>query len=131
MKKILLSGAILFFVTVCHAQKPRKTEVKDAKDRYANQEVAYRKVALNGKILYQKGDCTSLGPRSKTCTFCDNAELTQNCREYECDNKGWPIRLKTATSVVAEKATTNERPKPEDPDQGGEIFKKSRKKVKQ
>ena len=131
MEKILLTVAVVFFVTVCHAQTPRKTQVKDANDKFANQEVVYRKAAVNGKIIYQKGKCMWIGPRSLVCTYCDNAELTENCKEYLCDNRGMPVRVKPKTGGEAGKATTKEVPKKEDPDQGGEVFKKPDKKTKQ
>lgn len=121
MKKFLSAVLALSLVAVGHAQQSRKTEVKESRDKYANQEVSYRKVAHNGKTLYQRGDCISMGPRTKICTFCDNEALTENCREYECDNKGWPLRLRPKEKAVGEKAATNERPRAEDPDQGGEI----------
>ncbi len=131
MEKILLSVAVLFVVTVCQAQTKRKTQVKDANDKFANQEVVFRKAAVDGKIVYQKGKCMWLTDKTKVCTYCDNPELTENCREYICDNRGMPVRLKPKTGGEAGKATTKEVPKKEDPDQGGEVSRKPDKKSKQ
>ncbi|MBK8140013.1 MAG: hypothetical protein IPK57_02730 [Chitinophagaceae bacterium] len=59
------------------------------------------------------------------CYICvrvcnDEGKCAENCTEDPCPD-----------GMGVEKATTNERPKSEDPDQGGEIFKKSGKRVRQ
>lgn len=118
MKRILLSAAVLLFVTVCQAQTPRKTAVKDAKDKYANTEVTYRQVTVNGKKLYQKGDCERGGVDSKYCTFCEDEKLTINCKEYLCDNNNncIPKPKRVLGDVAGPFATTTQLPK-------GTIFK--------
>lgn len=48
----------------------------------------------------------------------DTGKCVENCTEDPCPD-----------GMGVEQATSNERPKPEDPDQGGEIFKKAGKKA--
>ncbi len=39
----------------------------------------------DGKTLYQKGDCKTILPNVKyKCVFCEDKELTKNCKEYDC-----------------------------------------------
>jgi len=39
----------------------------------------------DGKDLYQKGVCKTIMPNVKyKCVFCEDKELTKNCKEYDC-----------------------------------------------
>lgn len=82
----------------------------------------------NGKTLYQKGECKTLIPNvSYKCTFCEDEELTKNCKEYDCSlteckeskrSKGSNGRLLTKPISIEgkhirmriEKDTTNKLP---------------------
>jgi tetratricopeptide (TPR) repeat protein len=57
------------------------------------------KQAKVGQIThYIKGSCKVVGVGSQTCTLCEDAELTKNCKEYLCDTQNPPgcaaIRIK-------------------------------------
>ena len=63
MKKLLLLTTVFFIITAVDAQTDRRTDVVDAKDRYANEEVQYLTTTKlpegttfkNGKVILKRG----------------------------------------------------------------------------
>ncbi|OSZ81247.1 hypothetical protein CAP36_08430 [Chitinophagaceae bacterium IBVUCB2] len=41
-----------------------------------------------GKALFKKGDCKSGGVNLNVCIYCEDKELTKNCKEYICTDNG-------------------------------------------
>ena len=41
-----------------------------------------------GSTLYKKGDCAVVSTNFNSCTYCEDKELTKNCKEYWCTNDG-------------------------------------------
>jgi hypothetical protein len=41
-----------------------------------------------GNSLYKKGDCEKGGVNSNICIYCEDKELTKNCKEYLCTDNG-------------------------------------------
>lgn len=41
-----------------------------------------------GIDLYKKGDCERAGVNSNVCIYCEDKELTKNCKEYICTDNG-------------------------------------------
>ncbi len=42
----------------------------------------------DGKNLYKKGDCKRSNADFNVCTYCEDKELTKNCKEYWCTDNG-------------------------------------------
>lgn len=64
MKKGFIVITMIIFSTVVFSQLPKGPD---------------------GKDLYQKGECKVLVPNvSMKCVFCEDKELTRNCKEYKC-----------------------------------------------
>ncbi len=50
-----------------------------------SQLMAQLPVGSNGQPIYQKGECKVIIPTvSYKCIFCEDKELTKNCKEYNC-----------------------------------------------
>ncbi len=159
MKKILLSATLLLFITIAYAQPKRTKDYLNGGDTTWNSSGPTKRMKItNGNVkvhtvhgkydLYAtyknkkvtgyyaidaKGNKLPVSVVAKTvagssgkfkCYTCakvcnEAGKCAEDCTEIECPD-----------GMGVEKATTAERPKPEDPDQGGEIFKKPGKKAK-
>ena len=49
---------------------------------------AQQPIGPNGNSLYKKGSCERVSAKFVTCTYCENKELTKNCKEYWCTDDG-------------------------------------------
>lgn len=67
MKKILLISILILIITNVNAQAPR---------------------GPNGSSLYKKGGCERVSAKFVSCTYCEDKELTKNCKEYWCTDDG-------------------------------------------
>jgi hypothetical protein len=67
MKKILLISILILLITNVNAQAPR---------------------GPNGSSLYKKGGCERVSAKFVSCTYCEDKELTKNCKEYWCTDDG-------------------------------------------
>lgn len=163
MKKILLLATTVLFFAIVHAQTPGKTNVQDAHDKYANQEVSYASTNTlpegtqlnNGKVTLKRGYKTShIDSNRVVVVQKPNGEVTGafKCR-CEAGSQGscsvsitggsitcmatggcdctLDVVIKPPKGIAITTAGGNWRklivksnPKPEDPDQGGEIINK-------
>ncbi|HPG10915.1 MAG TPA: hypothetical protein PLU37_05250 [Chitinophagaceae bacterium] len=62
----------------------------------------------DGNALYKKGDCERAGATFSVCTYCEDKELTKNCKEYLCTNDGTCTeKPKKAPKASLTKSTEN------------------------
>lgn len=67
MKYLLASLIVLFQTISMNAQAPKSP---------------------GGQALYKKGDCKRAGVDFSVCVYCEDKELTKNCKEYWCTDNG-------------------------------------------
>ncbi|WP_300597675.1 hypothetical protein [Niabella sp.] len=92
MKKILLLTAMPILTLVIHTQAQGRTDVKDAHDRYANQELAYAASNLlpegaelkNGKVVLKRGYETSYADNNQVLII-KKAKAGGTTGAFSCD----------------------------------------------
>ncbi|MCB9054958.1 MAG: hypothetical protein H6549_03780 [Chitinophagales bacterium] len=67
MKRIIILLAVLSITAKVFSQAPKGPD---------------------GNSLYKKGDCERAGVNFNVCTYCEDKELTKNCKEYWCTDNG-------------------------------------------